>query len=210
MGGEQFNAVTIWFGTDRKSSGHVFGPERGTELVLGHARVTIPKSHNVAAIERPWDVTVLNRVLYRGAEDPRKHFTISKINQLGSKEFQGLVQDEMQRNGGKGKIALIFIHGYQVAFEGALFRTAPLAFDLQLDGVPFLYSWPSGNTLSDYLYDMNSAKQSEPHLRKFLELVVGESGASKIVVIAHSMGYQPLLGVLREMRIPDFWRGSIR
>src|SRR5262249_40599586 len=45
-----------------------------------------------------------------------------------------------------------------------------------------------------------SAGASEPYLRQFLEMVVKESGAKSISVIGHSMGNQPLLDVLKDMK----------
>ena len=41
------------------------------------------------------------------------------------------------------KEAFVFIHGYNVAFDDAIYRTAQIAYDLSFDGPPILYSWPS-------------------------------------------------------------------
>ena len=43
-------------------------------------------------------------------------------------------------------------------------------------------------------------RDSEPYLRQFLDLVVKETGAKTISVIAHSMGNKPLLDVLKDMK----------
>ena len=97
---------------------------------------------------------------------------------------------------------MIFVHGYNTSFDNALYRTAQIAYDMQFDGAPFVYSWPSGGAVTSYTYDRESAEGAEPHLRKFIELVVKETGATSVSIIAHSMGNQALLNVLREMNSP--------
>ena len=37
------------------------------------------------------------------------------------------------------KDAFVFIHGFNVAFEDAVMRTAQIAYDLGFDGAPILY-----------------------------------------------------------------------
>jgi esterase/lipase superfamily enzyme len=71
---------------------------------------------------------------------------------------------------------------------------------LKFDGAPFLYSWPSRGGVSSYTYDRASAEQSEPYLRQFAEMVVKESGARSVSVIAHSMGNQLVLRVLKDLK----------
>jgi esterase/lipase superfamily enzyme len=95
--------------------------------------------------------------------------------------------------------AFIFVHGYNVSFENALYRTAQIAYDLGFTGVPLLYSWPSGGGLTDYLYDEESSRFSEDYLRDFVELVLTQSGAEHVHLIAHSIGNAPLLRVLAKL-----------
>src|SRR5262249_40904380 len=52
---------------------------------------------------------------------------------------------------------------------------------------------------SGYGYDRESSVQAEPYLRQYLELVLKETGAKEVSVIAHSMGNLPLLQVLRDL-----------
>ena len=46
---------------------------------------------------------------------------------------------------------MVFIHGFNVPFEDAIYRTAQLAHDLDFDGAPILYSWPSRGTMLGYV-----------------------------------------------------------
>ncbi len=54
--------------------------------------------------------------------------------------------------------------------------------------------------MASYTYDRESAQASEPYLREFLEMVVKQTGAKQVSIIAHSMGNQPLMDVLRDMQ----------
>ena len=99
--------------------------------------------------------------------------------------------------------ALVFVHGYNNRFDDALFRTAQIAYDLKYDGAPFLYSWPSGSGIAGYPFDSNSAQQAEQYFRQFLMMVVKETGAKSVSIIAHSMGNQLLLETLRNLDRSD-------
>ena len=94
----------------------------------------------------------------------------------------------------------MFVHGFNTSFDAALYRTAQISYDLKFDGAPFVYSWPSGGKVASYTYDKGSAEQAEPHLAEFLKMVVKESGAKSISLIAHSMGNELLLRVLERAR----------
>ena len=61
--------------------------------------------------------------------------------------------------------ALLFVHGYNVTFESALYRTAQIAFDLEFDGVPFLFSWPSKGDFQSYRADLDRANGCKRHLQ---------------------------------------------
>jgi esterase/lipase superfamily enzyme len=201
-----WSVVPVFFGTDRQSTNTttrvLYDWKRGRRLELGRALVTIPKKHEVPMVERPWALKIpyLDITLYEEAENPKEHFTLKEIKALTKAEFLDLVRKKLAASTRFKDHALIFVHGYKTKFDNAIFRTAQIAYDLKFDGATFLYSWPSGGTLQGYTYDRESAAQAEPYLRKFLKLVSDETGAKKLSVIAHSMGNQPLLRVLQDLK----------
>jgi esterase/lipase superfamily enzyme len=205
---EPWDVVPVFYGTDRnrieQATRISYGSERARRLELGRALVTVPKSHEVPNIERPWvyRLPFTQIVLYSEAEDPKKHFTIKEVRALTREDFQRLVRERLNASKAYKDHALVFIHGFNTSFEHALFRTAQIAYDIKFDGAPFLYSWPSKGALSsqDYSYDRESAGAAEPYLRTFLETVSRETGATNVSVIAHSMGNQLLLPVLRDLK----------
>ena len=201
-----WNLVPVFFGTDRQEQADPkrlqFNSERGRRLELGRAMVTVPKSHEVPNIERPWVVKIpyFDVTIYEEAEDPEKHFTMQEIKKLPEAEFLRLARERIAASNRYKDHAVVFVHGYNTSFDHAVYRTAQIAYDLNFDGTAFLYSWPSGGAVASYTYDRESAQASEPYLRQFLDLVVKQTGAKSVSIIAHSMGNQPLLDVLKDMR----------
>jgi esterase/lipase superfamily enzyme len=201
-----WDVVPVFFGTDRQEQPDPkrlqFNSERGRRLELGRAMVTVPKSHEVPNIERPWVVKIpyFDVTIYEEAEDPDKHFTMQEIKKLSEAEFVRLARERIAASNRYKDHAVVFVHGYNTSFDHAVYRTAQIAYDLKFDGTAFLYSWPSGGAVASYTYDRESAEASEPYLRQFLELVVKQTGAKSVSIIAHSMGNQPLLDVLKDMR----------
>jgi esterase/lipase superfamily enzyme len=203
---QDWSVVPIFYGTDRQRTSNttrvMYDWKRGRRLELGQALVTIPKKHEVPMVERPWALKIpyFEITLYEAAEDPKEHFTMKQLKSLTKEEFLSLVRQKLASSSRFKDHALVFVHGYQTKFDNAVFRTAQIAYDLKFDGASFLYSWPSGGTLQGYTYDLGSAAQAEPYLREFLKLVQEESGAKKLSIIAHSMGNQPLLRVLQDLK----------
>jgi esterase/lipase superfamily enzyme len=201
-----WDVVPVFFGTDRQEQADPkrlqFNSERGRRLELGRAMVTVPKSHEVPNIERPWVVKIpyFDVTIYEETEDPEKHFTMQEIKKLPEAEFLRLARARIAASSHYKDHAVVFVHGYNTSFDHAVYRTAQIAYDLKFDGTAFLYSWPSGGAVASYTYDRESAQASEPYLRQFLDLVVKQTGAKSVSIIAHSMGNQPLLDVLKDMR----------
>ncbi len=207
-----YDIVPVFFGTDRKKARGTqrvaFAGTRARKLILGQATVTVPKHHTTTAIERPWSFSVLGFKVIEGSEDVRFHFTIRDIRLLSREDFIKAARQQLGAAKTFKGHAFVFVHGYNVTFDNALYRTAQIAYDLGFDGVPFLYSWPSGGGLTGYLYDRDSAAQSVGYLRQFVELVATESKATRVHLIAHSMGNVPLLYALEQIRLTGGLKGG--
>ena len=202
-----FSVVPVFFGTDRKREEGgkriAYASDRARRLEMGRALVSVPRDHKVPDIERPWTIRVpfTRIVIYEEKEDPKKHFTVQEIRVASKDEMLDLVRRRLDTSQRFKDQAFIFVHGYNTTFDNAVYRTAQLAYDLNFDGAPFLYSWPSGGGVASYIYDRESSAQAQPYLKEFMEMVLNETRARSVNVIAHSMGNQPLLAVLREIRL---------
>lgn len=200
-----WDIVPVFFGTDRGRKADVkrirYAADRGRRLELGRALVTVPKTHQVPNIERPFAIRVpyFQVTLYEGSEDPKQHFTIKEIATYAPEQFLELTRERILGSRAFKDQAIVFVHGYNTEFDYALYRSAQMAYDLKFDGATFLYSWPSAGDITGYVYDRESSEQAEPYLREFLDMVIRDTGARSVSVIAHSMGNLPLLRVLQAL-----------
>jgi esterase/lipase superfamily enzyme len=207
-GDPRWDVVPVFYGTDRTKTKDAkriqYTSERAKRLEIGRALVTVPKVHQVPAIERPWvyKLPFTSIVIMQEKEDPAKHFTLKELVTLSEDDFIKLVRTRLLTSDRYKDHALIFVHGFNTTFDFAVYRAAQLSYDLKFDGASFVYSWPSRGEISPtaYSYDRESAEQAEPHLRKFVELVAARSGAKSVSLIAHSLGNKLLLNVLRDLR----------
>lgn len=199
---ENYTVVRIFHATDReelrKGDGAIeYGPGRsvGGKLHYGECLISIPKVHKVGGLESPsiW------RLEFR--PDPNKHVVLLETKSEEEAEFVARVAEAVTKS--ETREAFVFLHGYNVSFENAARRTGQLAFDLNFVGAPILYSWPSNGKFADYPKDEADAIWSAPHFERFLQLLGQTSGASRIHVIAHSMGNRvacdALKGLSREV-----------
>ncbi|QQO16054.1 alpha/beta fold hydrolase [Bradyrhizobium diazoefficiens] len=182
---------SVWFGTNRKPNdasdyGKGFSGSRDSRMHLGVCKVFVPESHMIGSTGSSWW-----KRLIKGADDRLK---LSDIKALAEAEFWADVTLQLQRLRISDREAVIFIHGYNVSFEDAAIRAAQLGTDLSVRGCMAFYSWPSRGKTSLYSNDEATIEASEQYIAQFLTDFAQRSGASKIHIIAHSMGNR---GVLR-------------
>lgn len=184
--------IPVFYATDRDRVSHTplaYGGRReeANRLHLGRIDVSVPRDHQMGQLERPTVWTFWR-------EDPAKHFIIVKANEQTYGDFYRDVADTVGRS--RRKEAFVFVHGFNVSFESAVYRTAQVAYDLNFDGAPILYSWPSVATAAGYPVDANNSDWTIDHLHWFLEDVAARSGAQYVHLIAHSRGNGPLMNAL--------------
>jgi hypothetical protein len=174
-----------------------YGPNRGGGgLRYGVCQVSIPWDHTIGKLESP----VFLKLEY--VEDPTKHVVLRGVTEQSSDAFYRNLRQTIQRAGKQVKQALVFVHGFNVSFEGAARRTAQLRYDLKFKGAPIFYSWPSQHAILDYAVDETNVEWTVPHLEQFLHEIAANSGAEKIYLIAHSMGNRCLTNALRRLKMP--------
>jgi esterase/lipase superfamily enzyme len=193
---EKHAIVPVFYATDRERVGFqpvTYNQQRNPEerLHLGRFDVSIPRDvHQTGRAERP-------NIWTFWREDPDRHLVIVRREEQTYRQFyeevSGVVAKSARRE------AFVFVHGFNVGFEDAVYRTAQIAYDLNFDGAPILYSWPSVGTLATYAADVNNSTWTVEHLRWFLEDVAARSGAQAVHLVAHSMGNAPLVRALNEI-----------
>lgn len=192
---EQKNIVRVFYGTDRARQPGAGGPNEfyGTDrgpLEYGVCEVSVPPGHQSGELERPawW------KLEFR--EDPALHVVLLRVAPSHSQaEFFTDLHDSVG-----GRETFVFVHGYNNSFTYAAHRTAQLAVDLQMKYAPIMYSWPSQGSLEGYGDDERQVQESGQNFQTFLREVARQSGASRIHLIAHSMGTRLLAGALEELK----------
>lgn len=195
-----FATVRVFYGTDRALTGEVkpalyYGSGRGRgELKYGYLDVTIPQIHKEAELETQsrWaDYTFgVSAATLRS-----RYVLLEKITPLVKEDFQRTLRRQI--GDARSKDVFIFVHGFNSTFEDAARRTAQLAYDLDFDGTPMMYSWPSQGSLTAYAADEAVVNVSGRKMAEFLETVIAQSGAGRVHLIAHSMGNRALIEALQ-------------
>jgi hypothetical protein len=185
--------VPVFYGTTRaRTAGSEFYGTQRASLKYGMAVESVPTERRIGDIPRPSIWT-----LYR--EDPAKHYLLRKVEERSAEEFAAEAKQHMA-SGGSDE-GFVFVHGFNVTFTDAVHRTAQIAADLNFGGAPMLFTWPSKGKLSPrgYTMDETEAEWTAPYLAAFLRTVAA-IGASKVHLIAHSMGNRVLTAALRRLR----------
>jgi len=189
---ENFARVKVFYATDRARTGNrhpndFYGGDRGT-MDYGTMEITVPLSHKPGRVEAP----SLLRLEWR--ENPDRHYVITRILPSDREAMLGDIRSTLAERGSDE--AFVFIHGYNVTFAEAAKRTAQIAYDVNFDGAPILFSWPSRGTTFGYTHDEAVVRLSGRRLVGFLDDVVQRTGAKRINLIAHSMGNRALTDAL--------------
>jgi len=193
-----FATVRVFYGTNRAATGapkaaDFYSGGRG-DLNYGYLDVTIPQTHVEADLETQprW----VEYTLANSQAEMRTHYVLlDKVVQLPKDEF--VRQLRAQIGTAPSKDVFIFVHGYNCTFEDAARRVAQLAYDLDFDGTPMLYSWASQGSTAAYTLDEAAVQISGRKMADFLETVVAQSGAQHIHLIAHSMGNRALIEAMQ-------------
>ena len=176
----------------------VFDGSRGDALSFARVDVTVPRVHQPGVLEKPG----------RGARrDASKHFAAREVAVFNSgADFRTVLRQRVAQTGGR---ALVFVHGYRTPFDASVYRAAQIVHDSGYTGTPVLFSWASTGRTVDYIYDNNSATIARDSLEQTLRLL-REAGASRIDIVAHSMGNWLTMESLRQFAISsdrDIGRG---
>lgn len=182
---------TVFVGTTRGLQGTgVFGTERSEEMRFARYDVAIPPQREVGEIR------------YAKPRRPNVSTDFVTTDQriyAADADFRGDMGKALAAN---GREAVIFVHGFNNTFTEGLYRIAQLHHDLEIPGVALHYSWPSAAEPLGYVYDRDSIMFA----REGLEELIREAkaaGATRITLVAHSMGSFLSMEALRDIALRD-------
>lgn len=178
--------VTTYYATNRNKTGSIepvklYGGNYEGNFHYGRAVVSIPKTHQPGEVEKP---NILMRLIVE--PDPSKHFVLKSVTPLDMDAARKEMTEKL--NASSSKAILVFVHGYNSGFNDAAMRAAQIAYDLNFQGMPFFYSWPSAARVRAYLPDEESARLSESIFENLVEDLTTKLPVTDIYIVAHSMG----------------------
>ncbi len=190
--------LPVFFATNRRGasggpadcSDRAFGVTAADSLRYGVCEVGTPKRRPVGVIESSSD-------RFSNAD---RFYKMDRYTGLDAEQFFAAIAARPERE------ALIFVHGFNVRFEEAVYRTAQLAYDVKFQGVASVFTWPAGasdEAFSDVLimrtYAANRAN-AERAAPMFAEHLRRLRASGKIVhVLVHSMGHQVALPAIAQL-----------
>ncbi len=162
--------------------------DNGT-IYYGYCDVSIPPTHSVGAVERP----------LIGPEDESKHVVLQQSVLLKEDAFYAAIDNVLEELGDTSRDCLLYVHGYNVAFDDAAQRAAQIHFDLKFAGTTMFYSWPSRASTHHYFSDRNEIRVSHTLIKRFLQGVLTNVEVDRFHIIAHSMGADALCQAVLEL-----------
>jgi esterase/lipase superfamily enzyme len=103
--------------------------------------------------------------------------------------------------GGRGqREVVVTVHGFNNRMGDGVFRTAQMVADFGIPGPVFHYAWPSRGAPLGYAADRDAVLVARRGMQEMLQDLVA-AGALEIVLVAHSMGTQLTMEVLRQMAL---------
>ncbi len=209
---ETAHLYDVWFGTNRapidaSDPGKGFANERdpaGT-VHYGTCSVEIPKTHKFGSTGTHF----LKRWLHLEFRDD--HLKLKKISPFSSgADFLEAMREEMESLDTNERTILVYLHGFNTSFEEAALRAAQIGFDLKIPGATAFYSWPSMADVRGYPADIARVEASEKQMADFLTALANESGATRVHVIAHSMGNRGFARAIARITSHAATTGNVR
>lgn len=198
---------TVWYGTNRQpvdAADHSKGysGSRASTVSYGTCQVAVPRSHKFGSVGSPWWKRWLT------LDDDRLRLT--EIAALVEAKFWDSVRTSISSHEPADRVALVFLHGFNVSFEEAAIRAAQIGVDLKVPGLTGFFSWPSKGNVAQYFDDEATIEASEAAITDFLVRFATDSGAQRVHLVAHSMGNRGLLRAMQRIQANAAHAGAVK
>jgi len=141
-------------------------------------QVVVPRTHRPGRISRAFQSA------------GQRQFTVRS-------DFTAAIVADARRDHGTSEV-LVYIHGFEQSFSESLSRAAQLDTDFANPAPTVLYAWPSANRLDGYDRDVEQVTAARWGLVELLDDLAA-SEASRIVIVAHSLGARLAILALADM-----------
>ncbi|ACK50010.1 protein of unknown function DUF900 hydrolase family protein [Methylocella silvestris BL2] len=175
-----------------KNPAILFTGERESKVALADITVSIPPADRRQIGQVQWPSSL--------PPNPLTDFATVRVTPLaGVGEARGWLKQNLPRD----RRVLVFVHGFNVRFEEAVFSLAQIVHDSGAEAAPVLFTWPSRGNLFQYIYDRESTNASRDALEETLRRIATDPSVGEVTVMAHSMGSWLVMESLRQMSIRD-------
>lgn len=171
---------SVFVATSRNELGGnlpVYGGSRAARVHYSEYAVSIPP------LRTPGDLR-----LPRGIPNPETDFLSVGAETFDSEAaFIAAVNRALAPLPAADRHIVLYVHGYNTGFATSVLRAAQVAEDYRMKGPMVVFSWPSAEKPTHYIYDRDSTLYSRDQFVATLK-ALDKTNATGIVVMAHSMG----------------------
>jgi esterase/lipase superfamily enzyme len=115
-------------------------------------------------------------------------------------QVEPITAPELSGEAGGTRDVLLYVHGFNNTFDRAATDAARLSDALRFRGDTVLFSWPSRDSVFDYVADRESALWSRDALEDVLDSLLSNPTVGRVHVVAHSMGGMLTVESLRQLQ----------
>ena len=183
--------IPVYVGTTRaRTADGLWSASADGPLNYARIDISVPRNHVPGLIELP-----------DPDADPERHFLTRDVVQLADRgTFRRMVARTLSSRRAIGDEVVVTVHGFNNTMGESVLRTAQMVRDFDMDGLTVHYAWPSRGAPLGYVADRDAALIARDGLEQMLD-DLRVAGARDIVLVAHSMGAQLTMEVLRQMAI---------
>ena len=193
---DESQPLGVYFATNRKLDSskiqcddNAFGVYLDNVIRMGICEVNVPDRHPIGGLDEPGTFSGRNRDL---------HFGMLRHQNLPEADLFARVKSA------PGHEALLFVHGFNVKFQEAIYRAAQIAYDSKFQGPVMAFTWPSGARPYTSILMTRTYGENQANARASIAAAVdfltklGKTG-KKIHIVIHSMGHQVILPAIAQM-----------
>ena len=185
------NTRTVFVSTTRQRDGFVLSTRRASNPSYLRYDLSVPVNRAPGAIDWP----------KRGIIDPNtQFFAVGQMAYPDGNSFVADLRRALQERPLADREAVIYVHGFNNTFDEGVLRITQLSEDFDLPGVALHYSWPSAGHPLGYAYDRDSLLIARDGLESLIAKAQ-QAGASRIILVAHSVGSMLVMETLRQISI---------
>ncbi len=219
----------IFYVTDRERNGQSYNSSRSEEMAFGYTTVKFgrdldwpellerTRADSQKRISTLWVPEIEEVVRF-----PKSPLPFIRVNdQLQTqpaaqaefdkktRAFQQVIQEQLDTVG-TGRV-LVYVHGYNNAFEDSVTALANLWHFAGRSAVPIAFTWPSGNGAGvlGYFRDRDAGAYSVLHTKQFFRMLAAMPDVKTIDIVAHSQGTAVATTALRELVIAERAAGRV-